>query len=143
MFQYVIAIGNVGMEPTVKTTQGGRRVTTVRLATTRRWYDFEHRRHERTEWHTVEGWEGVSDILADVHVGDLIAVSGYMKYDKVHDKFYATLVAQQALRLGGSSKAWDQDKQDLRRLVMGLTDREVLFLRHLVEERLEASTLQR
>ena len=53
MVNKVILVGNVGIDPEVRTTESGVKVARVRLATTERIYDRQNNEtKELTEWHT-------------------------------------------------------------------------------------------
>lgn len=49
----VILIGNLGRDPEVRTTQGGKKVANLNLATSESWKDQSGQRQEDTEWHRV------------------------------------------------------------------------------------------
>ncbi len=47
-------IGNLGQDPEVHTTQAGKTIVTLSIATTESWKDQRSgERRERTEWHRV------------------------------------------------------------------------------------------
>jgi len=50
----VILVGNLGKDPEVRTTQDGRKIVNLTLATSENWTDrTSGERKERTEWHRV------------------------------------------------------------------------------------------
>ncbi len=50
----VILVGNLGRDPEIRSTQDGRRIGTLSLATSESWRDRNSgERRERTEWHRV------------------------------------------------------------------------------------------
>lgn len=50
----VMLIGNLGADPEIRSTNDGKRVANLRIATTERWKDkASGERNERTEWHKV------------------------------------------------------------------------------------------
>ena len=49
----VILLGNLGKDPEVRNTSGGKSVATLRLATTDTWTDASGQRQEKTEWRTA------------------------------------------------------------------------------------------
>jgi hypothetical protein len=54
MLNKVTLIGNLGADPEVRYMASGGAVTTIRLATTRRWKDKQTgERRDQTEWHRV------------------------------------------------------------------------------------------
>ena len=56
-------IGNLGRDPEVRTTQGGKQVVTLNVATSESWKDNNGNRVEKTEWHRVVVWnEGLGKI---------------------------------------------------------------------------------
>lgn len=59
MVNKVILVGNVGIDPEVRTTESGVKVARIRLATTERLFDRQaNEAKEHTEWHTVTLWRG-------------------------------------------------------------------------------------
>lgn len=102
-----ILIGNLGMDPELKFTQGGQANLRLRLATTERYRNQAGEQQERTEWHTVIVWgkrgEALHKILAK---GKTIYVEGRIQtrsWDgKDGAKHYATDInASEILLLGG------------------------------------------
>ena len=62
----VILIGNLGTDPSVKTSEGGKKIVTLSLATGESWNDrASGERRQRTEWHRVtifnEHFAGVAE----------------------------------------------------------------------------------
>jgi single-strand DNA-binding protein len=56
-------IGNLGREPEVRSTQTGKKVVTLSVATSESWKDQSGNRVERTEWHRVVIWtEGLGEV---------------------------------------------------------------------------------
>lgn len=50
----VILVGNIGQEPSVRSTQNGQKVVSFSLATSERWRDRQSgEQKEQTEWHRV------------------------------------------------------------------------------------------
>ena len=83
----VILIGNLGMDPELKYTQGGGAVLRLRMATTETYVDKNKQRQERVEWHTVVVWgnraEALNKILAK---GRSIGVEGRLQTRQWEDK---------------------------------------------------------
>ena len=64
MVNKVILVGNVGIDPEVRTTESGVKVARVRLATTERIYDRQtNESKELTEWHTITLWRCLADVV--------------------------------------------------------------------------------
>jgi single-strand DNA-binding protein len=103
----VILIGNLGMDPELKYTQGGGAVLRLRMATTETYVDKNKQRQERVEWHTVVVWgnraEALNKILAK---GRSIGVEGRLQTRQWEDKdggkrSTTEVVATNVLLLGG------------------------------------------
>src|SRR4051812_33532090 len=87
----VTLIGNLGNDPEVRSTNGGNRVATFSLATSRSWNDASGSKQEKTEWHRCVVWNTKSSQLADivekyVKKGDKLYVEGRIEYRQWQDK---------------------------------------------------------
>jgi single-strand DNA-binding protein len=102
-----ILVGNLGMDPELKFTQGGQAVLRIRLATTESFVNKGGERQERTDWHTVVVWgkraEALNKILSK---GRSIWVEGRIQTrsweDKDGGKRYATEINANNIGLVGS-----------------------------------------
>ena len=107
MVNKVILIGNVGIDPEVRTLEGGAKVARVRLATTERIYDRQAgETKEHTEWHTVTLWRGLADVVDRfVRKGSQIYVEGRLRtrewMDKDNNKRYTTEILADTMNLLG------------------------------------------
>ena len=95
MQNLVILAGNVGGSPEARTTQGGTKITSFSLATSRPKRDSEGkvqkdrdgRRVEDTEWHRVTCFNGVATTVAEyVEKGQKVMVRGRIHYTRYTDK---------------------------------------------------------
>ena len=95
MQNLVILAGNVGGTPEARTTQGGTKITSFSLATSRPKRDSEGkvqkdregRRVEDTEWHRVTCFNGVATTVAEyVEKGQKVMVRGRIHYTRYTDK---------------------------------------------------------
>ncbi len=107
MVNKVILVGNVGMDPEVRTLEGGAKVARVRLATTERLYDRQsNETKEHTEWHTITLWRGLADVVDRyVRKGTQIYVEGRLRtrewMDKDNNKRYTTEILADVMNLLG------------------------------------------
>ena len=94
MQNLVILAGNVGATPEVRTTQGGTKITSFSLATSRPKRDSEGkiqkdrdgRRVEDTEWHRITCFNGVGKTVAQyVEKGQKVMVRGRIHYTRWTD----------------------------------------------------------
>lgn len=107
MVNKVILVGNVGIDPEVRTTEGGVKVARIRLATTERLFDRQaNEAKEHTEWHTITLWRGLADVVDKyVRKGTQIYVEGRLRtrewMDKDNNKRYTTEVLADVMNLLG------------------------------------------
>lgn len=107
MVNKVILIGNVGMDPEVRTLEGGAKVARVRLATTERLFDRQaNETKEHTEWHTITLWRGLADVVDRfVRKGSQIYIEGRLRtrewMDKDNNKRYTTEILADVMNLLG------------------------------------------
>lgn len=89
-------IGNIGKDPEIKTTQGGRKRAAFSLATSRKYRDANGETREQTDWHNVVAWGKSADIIEQLGVrkGTTLYVEGSISYrswdDQNGQKRYAT-----------------------------------------------------
>jgi single-strand DNA-binding protein len=107
MYQRVIVVGNLGRDPEMRYTPTGRPVTTLNVATNRRWTDAEGQRQEETTWFRVVVWgkqaESCNQYLSK---GRQVLVEGRIRTGQYEDKSGQTrytweLVASNVRFLGG------------------------------------------
>ena len=81
-------IGNLGRDPEVRSTQSGKKVVTLNIATGESWKDASGNKVERTEWHRVVIWnEGLGDIAEKYLVkGAKVYVEGKLTTRKWQDQ---------------------------------------------------------
>ena len=107
MVNKVILVGNVGIDPEVRTTESGVKVARVRLATTERYYDRQtNEAKELTEWHTITLWRGLADVVDKyVRKGSQLYIEGRLRTrewtDKENIKRYATEILADEMKLLG------------------------------------------
>lgn len=81
-------IGNLGRDPETRSTQGGKKVVTLSIATGESWKDGSGNRVERTEWHRVVIWnEGLGDLAEKYLVkGAKVYIEGKLTTRKWQDQ---------------------------------------------------------
>jgi len=103
----VMLIGNLGKDPEVRFTGGGRAVARFPLATSEVWNDAEGQRQERTEWHNVVVWGKQGETCGQyLQKGRQVYVEGSIRTrqydDKDGNKRYITEVVAQRVQFLGS-----------------------------------------
>jgi len=106
----VMIIGNLGRDPEMRDTPGGRPVTTFTVACSRVWNNSEGERHEGTEWFSVVAWAKLAETCKQYLVkGSLVYVEGRQQTRSWEDndgkKHSRTeLVANEMIILGDRAK---------------------------------------
>lgn len=85
----VMLIGNIGKDPEIRSTQGGKEIATISVATSDSWRDkTTGERREKTEWHRIvvfsDGLVGV--IKKYVKKGSKLYLEGQLQTRKWTDK---------------------------------------------------------
>ena len=113
----VILIGNLGRDPEVRFTAGGKAVARFSVATSEVWTDAEGSRQERTEWHNVVVWGKQAESCGQyLQKGRQVYVEGSIRTrqydDKEGNKKYITeVVAQRVQFLGGGRAGGAQPRE--------------------------------
>lgn len=84
-----ILVGNVGSDPEIRTTQGGDKVATFRIATSETWKDkATGDRKEATEWHTIVVFnQNIVPVVEQYVVkGSKVGIEGAIKTRKWQDR---------------------------------------------------------
>ncbi len=107
MINKVILVGNVGVDPEIRTLESGVKMAKIALATTERHYNRETKESkEHTEWHTLIAWRGTAEV-ADKYIrkGSQLYVEGSLRtrnwLDKENVKHYTTEILVNELKLLG------------------------------------------
>jgi single-strand DNA-binding protein len=102
-----IILGNLGKDPELRNTQGGKAVATLRIATNEVWTDQAGERKERTEWHTVVVWGRQAENCKQyLKKGRSVYVEGRLQTRKWQDKeggdrYSTEIVADRVQFVGG------------------------------------------
>jgi single-strand DNA-binding protein len=83
-----IIVGNLGLEPTLRSMSNGVDVTSISVATSECWYDKEtNQKNERTEWHKVSIFGPLASIAADnLCKGSKVFIEGKFRTNKYQGK---------------------------------------------------------
>ena len=103
----VILLGNLGEDPEVKYSTGGRAVCNISLATNKSWTDKESgEKIEKTEWHRVVFFGRLAEIVGEyLKKGSSVYVEGEIQTrkwqdDSGHDRYTTEIVAKNMQMLG-------------------------------------------
>ena len=76
----IVLTGNLGADAQEKVFSETSKVVNIRLATNEKWTDKAGAAQEETSWHTVEAWGKNADLAKVFKKGDLVTVTGSLKY---------------------------------------------------------------
>jgi single-strand DNA-binding protein len=82
-------IGNLGADPEIRSTNDGRKIANLRIATSESWKDkATGERREKTEWHRVTIFnEGLAKVVEQyLSKGDKVYIEGQLQTRKWQDK---------------------------------------------------------
>ncbi|HEV2133704.1 MAG TPA: single-stranded DNA-binding protein [Terracidiphilus sp.] len=86
----VFLLGNVGRDPEIRSTGGGKMVANFSLATAERYKDQQGNWQERTEWHNIVVYERLAEIVRDyVKKGSKLFIEGRLNTRNWEDKEFA------------------------------------------------------
>lgn len=115
MLNKVTLIGRLGADPEVRYMPNGGAVTTIRLATSRRWKDKQSgERKEETEWHRVVFFTRLAEIAGEyLKKGSQLYVEGRIRTQKWQgqdgqDRYTTEIIAEEMhmldTRSGGTAQ---------------------------------------
>lgn len=110
----VILVGNLGKDPEVKHTSGGKTVCNLSIATKESWGKGPDRQ-EKTEWHKVTAWGATAENCGKyLAKGRQVYVEGRIQTRKWQDKdgndrYTTEIVAQQVVFLQGGNGGSKRD----------------------------------
>lgn len=82
MINSIQLLGRVGKPVDFKTLNGGTKVAEIYLATSETFKNKQGEKVEDTQWHSVTLWGNLAELAQKyVNKGDLIYISGSIKYD--------------------------------------------------------------
>jgi single-strand DNA-binding protein len=103
----VILIGNLGKDPDLRYTPGGKAVASFSLATSERWTNQEGQKQENTTWHNIVAWGKQAEVMKEyLAKGKQVYIEGRISNrsydDKEGNKKYISEVVVQNFSFIGS-----------------------------------------
>jgi single-strand DNA-binding protein len=106
----VILVGRVGKDPETRHMEGGTQVSSFSMATSESYKDKSGQKQEKTEWHNIVLWRGLSEVVEKyVKKGDMLYIEGKLTTRKWQDKegndrYTTEIVASEMKMLSGKSE---------------------------------------
>lgn len=111
MYQKIIIIGRLGKDPEMRYTQGGDPVTTLSVATDRRWKNAQGGAENKTTWFRVTTWRNLAEVVNQyTRKGDLVMCEGELTEPKPYQASDGTWKA--SLDLTASAVKFLNSKRD-------------------------------
>jgi len=115
----VILVGNLGIEPEIRTLENGTKVARLRVATSESYTNREGIRVENTEWHTVTLWRQLAEIAEKyLEKGKQVYIEGKLQTrswkDKEGNDRYSTEVIADKMQMLGRVSNNSNDNQESR-----------------------------
>ncbi|HLP72097.1 MAG TPA: single-stranded DNA-binding protein [Bacteroidales bacterium] len=83
----VTLIGNLGVDPEIRTTENGKKVVHFTLATKDGFKNAEGQKVTETTWHNIVAWNGLAETATKfLKKGNEVAVEGRIVYRTYEDK---------------------------------------------------------
>lgn len=107
----VILIGNLGIDPEVRTLESGTKLARLSLATSESYTNKEGARIEQTEWHSVTLWRGLAEVAEKyLKKGNKVYIEGRLRTRSYTDKdgiqkYTTEIIGENMEMLGGGSSA--------------------------------------
>jgi single-strand DNA-binding protein len=103
----VIILGNLGMDPEVRTLESGAKLARLRIATSESYTNREGQKVENTEWHSVTVWRQLADIAEKyLAKGRQVYIEGKLqtrswKDPEGNDRYATEIVGERLQLIGG------------------------------------------
>lgn len=107
----VIILGNLGVDPEVRTLESGVKVCRLSIATSESYTNKSGDRVEQTEWHSVTLWRGMAEVAEKyLRKGNKVFIEGKLRTRSYKDKdgiekYITEIVADNMEMLGGGGGA--------------------------------------
>lgn len=109
----VILIGNLGIDPEVRTLESGTKVARLSVATSETYTNKDGARIEETEWHSVTLWRNLAEIAEKyLRKGNKVYLEGRLRTRSYTDKqgiqkYTTEIVCDNMQMLGGGGPGSD------------------------------------
>ncbi len=105
----VILVGNLGIDPEIRTLENGTKLARIRIATSESYMSKDGQKIEQTEWHNVVLWRQLADVAERyLQKGKQVYIEGKLKTrswkdQEGNDRYTTEIVADNMQLLGKAS----------------------------------------
>lgn len=82
----VIIVGTLGGDPIIRKTNAGKSYANFSIATNKKWKNGNGEKQEKTTWHNILVWEGLTKICGYLTKGSQIYLEGELSYSVYNNK---------------------------------------------------------
>lgn len=112
----VILVGNLGIDPEVRTLENGTKLARIRIATSDAYTSKDGQRIEQTEWHNIVLWRQLADVAERfLEKGRQVYIEGKLQTrqwkDREGNDRYTTEVVADNLQLLGRAPSGSHSEQ--------------------------------
>lgn len=113
----VIILGNLGIDPEVRTLESGAKLARLRIATSESYTNRDGQKVENTEWHSVTVWRQLADIAEKyLAKGRQVYIEGKLqtrswKDPEGNDRYATEIVGERLQLIGGRPDSNDSPSQ--------------------------------
>lgn len=113
----VIILGNLGIDPEVRTLESGAKLARLRIATSESYTNRDGQKVENTEWHSVTVWRQLADIAEKyLAKGRQVYIEGKLqtrswKDPEGNDRYATEIVGERLQLIGGRPGSNDSESQ--------------------------------
>ena len=103
-----IILGNLGQDPEVRYSQGGKALCNLSIATSEKWKDKDSgEEKEKTEWHRIVAFGRMAEVMGEhLHKGSQVYIEGKIQTRKWQDRDgndrYTTEIVANDMQMLGS-----------------------------------------
>lgn len=114
----VILVGHLGKDPEVRSISSDKKVAKFTLATTESYKDNSGQRVENTEWHNIEFWGPITDVIERyLKKGSQVYIEGRIRTRSYDDKegikrYVTEIIGQNMTMLGGKPSGGTDNVQE-------------------------------
>lgn len=109
----MIILGNLGLDPEVRTLESGAKLARLRIATSESYTTKDGQKVENTEWHSVTVWRQLADIAEKyLAKGRQVYIEGKLqtrswKAEDGSDRYATEIVGERMQLIGGRPESGD------------------------------------
>lgn len=80
-------IGHLGMDPEVRTTESGKKMARLSIATNENYKSAKGEWVTQTQWHNIVAWGKTAELICEkLHKGNEVMIEGKLQYREYTDK---------------------------------------------------------